>query len=96
MQVGKEELTEYRGGHGCNTQVEISKKIKEYTKGDKKRRSDKTTTETSQLPTPLCYAASVGNITVGGLLWLLHLQAARQKLDRFQIIILVKDFSCCN
>ena len=56
------------------------KKIKEQSKGDKKRWSDKKkTTEASQLPTPLCYSVRVGNVTVGGLLWLFRLQAARQK-----------------
>ena len=83
MQVGEEELTEYRSGHGCNTQAgsrNFDKNKKNKIKAIKTTViQKKKTTEASQLPTPLCYSARVGNITVGGLLWLFRLQAARQK-----------------
>ena len=55
--------------------AEISEKIKAI-KNDGQTQK---TTEATQLPIPLCYSARIGNITVGGLLWLFRLQAARQK-----------------
>ena len=89
MQIGEKELTEYRSGHGCNTQVgsrNFEKKKRIKVKAIKNGGPTKKTTEASQLPTPLCYSARVGNITVGDLLWLFHLQAARQKNKFFDMV----------
>ena len=61
------------------SEAEISKKITDILKAIKNDGQTKKTTVASQLPTPLCYSARVGNIRVGGLLWLFHLQAAQQK-----------------
>ena len=67
MQVGDEELTEYRSGHGCDTQVASRNFEKNKLQAIKNNGQTKKTIEASQLLTPLCYSARVGNITVGGL-----------------------------
>ena len=68
LQAG-EELIKYKSGHDCNTQVG-SRSFKKYVIKTTVRQ--KKTTEASQLPTPLCYGAMPGNVTVGGaLIWLL-------------------------
>ena len=80
MQVEEElPVTEYRSEHGCNIQVESRnfEKIKNKVKAIKNNGQTKKITEASQLPTPLHYGARVGNITVGGLLWLFRLQRIR-------------------
>ena len=62
--------------------AEISKKRKENkVKAIKKLRSDKKDNRNIAAinTAPLCYWARAGNITVGGLLWLFCLHAARQK-----------------
>ena len=55
--------------------AEISKK----NKGDKIDGQTQRDNRSITVATLLCYDVVVGNMTVGGLLWLFHFQAARQK-----------------
>ena len=68
---------EYQSGPGCNPQV--GSRIFRKSKGDKIDGHTKRDDRSITVATSLCYDAVVGNITVGGLLWLFHFQAARQK-----------------
>ena len=85
MEVGEEELKKQESArlqHQGRKQKFASKRKGEENDGQIIE------TEASQLPTPLCYGAMEGNITVNGLLWLFHFQAARHRkkhhVDRLQ------------